>query len=148
MRIIALVLIIFCSVSLKAQDDFTICGDYSDTVISGSKVTYYPHLLDSLIKSRIEYNERFSTVEGYRVQVFFGSNRRDANELKSELLKKFPDEDVYVLYSSPYFKVRVGNYRTKIEALKVLNLLKEDENFSTILLVKDNIEYPKLPDIE
>src|SRR2546421_4516599 len=63
-------------------------------------------------------------LQGYRVQVFSGSHRNDANQVKVQVLQSLPDLPVYFLYEAPYFKVRVGDFRNKLEAQKVLHELK------------------------
>ena len=53
---------------------------------------------------------------GYRLQVLNTRSRDDAFKLKATLLENFPDQKVYVLYQSPYFKVRIGNFVQRTEA--------------------------------
>lgn len=54
--------------------------------------------------------------KGYRLQVLSSRSREDAFNLKASLLQNFPEQKAYVLYQSPYFKVRFGNFLTKEEA--------------------------------
>lgn len=65
------------------------------------------------VTSRMSGNGLF---KGYRLQVLNTRNRDDAFKLKTTLLENFPDEKVYVLYQSPYFKVRVGNFVNRSDA--------------------------------
>ena len=53
---------------------------------------------------------------GYRLQVLNTRSRDDAFKLKATLLENFPDQKVYVLYQSPYFKVRIGNFVQRTDA--------------------------------
>jgi len=86
--------------------------------------------------------------KGYRLQVLNTRSRDDAFKIKASLLEKFPDEKVYVLYQSPYFKVRIGNFVNRADA----------ENFKIDLsafitqpayIVNDLIEYiPKADEFE
>jgi len=68
-----------------------------------------------------------TTMSGYRVQVFSSNTQRTA---KSEAFKKerqikesFPDQGVYVNYNSPFWKVRVGDFRTQEQAQRFKNEL-------------------------
>ncbi|SFQ42292.1 SPOR domain-containing protein [Parafilimonas terrae] len=54
--------------------------------------------------------------KGYRLQVLNTRSRDDAFKLKAALLENFPDQKVYVLYQSPYFKVRIGNFVQRTDA--------------------------------
>ncbi len=66
---------------------------------------------------------------GYRIQVFSDNNARTAKtEARSRarnVSAKFPDYATYVVFSSPYWRLRVGNFRTKDEADNAAHLLKE-----------------------
>ncbi len=57
---------------------------------------------------------------GYRVQVFLDNNARTAkNEARTRarnISEQFPHYPTYVVYSSPYWRLRVGNFRTRDDA--------------------------------
>lgn len=60
------------------------------------------------------------TVQGFRVQVF-SSNRQKTAKADAYKVEKLVKEStievpVYVLYNPPFFKVRLGDFRTKEEA--------------------------------
>lgn len=98
--------------------------------------------LDSLVAQHIEQNKAANGIQGYRVQIFFGSERKGANDAKTHFLQLMPDEDVYFIYQQPYFKVRVGNYRTRLEAEAVYRKLIH--SFDKAFIVPDKINLPKL----
>ena len=77
---------------------------------------------------------------GYRLQLLNTGSREDAFKLKSELLQLFPAQKTYVLYQSPYFKVRMGNFMQKSDALSFRSELakKYPQN---AYIVEDIIEY-------
>ena len=60
------------------------------------------------------------TAAGYRVQVFSSNTQRTAKseafKIEKELRDVFPEQAVYVNYTSPFWKVRVGDFRTMQEA--------------------------------
>ena len=98
-----------------------------------------------LVELHIRHNETIQTMQGFRVEIFFSSAldaRQKALAIKSAFLREYPETSVYVLYISPDFKVRVGNFRTKNEALK---LMKEIQGrFPKAFIVPDLIEFPNL----
>ncbi|HLP06147.1 MAG TPA: SPOR domain-containing protein [Paludibacter sp.] len=61
-----------------------------------------------------------NTVPGYRVQVFSSNTQRtakaDAFRIEKMIREEFPSEAVYVNYTSPFWKVRVGDFRTQTDA--------------------------------
>lgn len=83
------------------------------------------------------------TMSGYRVRIFF-DNKQTARTESEAALKRFrslyPDVMAYRIYANPYFKVTVGDFRTKSEAMALLARIKGA--FPSAFVVKENIEYP------
>lgn len=80
---------------------------------------------------------------GYRVRIFF-DNHRTARTESEETLEKFVgiyhDVPAYRTYANPYFKVTVGDFRTKSEARALLERIKGD--FPSAFVVKESISFP------
>lgn len=100
-------------------------------VIADSRIT----LIDSLKK---EYP---TPMEGYRVQIFFGS-RADAQKMRGEFLREYPDIPVYISYLAPNFRLRVGDFRTKMESERLKKEIQDD--YPGCYIVKDEIQLPVL----
>ena len=98
--------------------------------------------LDTLINRNIATNKEANSIQGFRIQIFFGSERKNAHDARNKVLQLFPDADVYLIYQQPYFKVRVGDYRTKLEAHHMFTELLS--HFDKIFIVPDKINLPKL----
>ncbi|WP_159522367.1 SPOR domain-containing protein [Sunxiuqinia indica] len=101
--------------------------------------------IDSLLKRHIAMNKRMNGTDGYRLEVFFGSGlkaREEAMNVKTEFLTKYPDVQAYMIFQSPDFKVRVGDFRTKNEALALKDRIKK--TYPNAFIVKDIIQFPKL----
>lgn len=66
---------------------------------------------------------------GYRIQVFSDNNARtaksEARTRARNISAQFPQYPTYVVYSSPYWRLRVGNFRTQEEANQAAHELKE-----------------------
>jgi len=75
---------------------------------------------------------------GYRVQIFFGK-RDDARDKKVEFLKKYPEVGAYISYLAPNFRLRVGDFRTKIACEEFKREISQD--FPASYIVKDKIEF-------
>jgi len=79
-------------------------------------------------------------VEGYRVQIFFdsGSNSKNkAASIKADFEAVHPEVKSYLSYNEPYFRVRVGDFRTLTEAVGFQKKIAAD--FQNSFPVKDNI---------
>lgn len=98
--------------------------------------------LDSLVSKNIEINKSQQTIDGYRIQLFSGSERNNANALRTRFKTDYPDENVYLIYQQPYFKLRVGDYRNLIEAQEMY--LQLQKTYDQLLIVPDKINLPKL----
>ncbi|MCM1449070.1 MAG: SPOR domain-containing protein [Clostridiales bacterium] len=57
---------------------------------------------------------------GYRVQVFSDNNQRtakgEARQKERQLREAFPDYGTYVVYNSPFWRLKVGDFKTQHEA--------------------------------
>jgi hypothetical protein len=98
----------------------------------------YPEELELLTSAYWEKKKNY----GYKVQVFSGKSRWEANKVRSELINNFQNEiSAEVVYQAPNFKVRVGNHRDRLAATKQLLELKEA--YPGAFIVKDEIKLPK-----
>lgn len=111
-------------------------GDGADV-----KVEQSSELLGSM-RQHIASNAK-RTLSGYRVRIFF-DNKQSARAESEKTLKQFkelyPGVAAYHIYANPYFKVTVGDFRTKSEAMALLTRIKGA--FPSAFVVKENIEYP------
>lgn len=81
-----------------------------------------------LVKKHVEFNERLRTVPGYRVQIaaLSGPNSRNqAFELKSRFKESYPDVEVYIVFSEPNFRVKVGDFTSKLDAYVFMQRIKD-----------------------
>lgn len=98
--------------------------------------------LDSLIQNNIDINKNISSIDGYRIQIFSGSDRKLANAVKTKFKTDFPEAPVYLIYQQPYYKLRAGDFRNKIEAQVMY--LQLQKTYGQVLIIPDKINFPKL----
>lgn len=80
---------------------------------------------------------------GYRIRVFYDNTpqaRSRSEAVERSLIAQFPGVGVYRSFESPNYKVLIGDFRTKDEALKIYNALKG--TYPTAYIIKDTINYP------
>jgi len=89
--------------------------------------------MDSLLVANyyklITRNMSSTGVPGYRIRIFSESGvgaKQEQQKVRARFLSLFPGLDAYNRYDEPYFKVYVGDCRTKSEALKMLDMIKDD----------------------
>ena len=99
-------------------------------------------LIEQSMRKHIETNPS-RTISGYRVRIFFDNKQTARNESEltvSRFRELYGDIAVYRTYTNPYFKVTVGDCRTRSEAMNLLSQIKR--NFPSAFVVKENIECP------
>jgi hypothetical protein len=119
---------------------------------AGSLYISQNQAIDTLLSRYILANKRHTTPEGtlgmqgYRIQIYYNSVRNAREEsarVRADFINKFPDINSYSQYQEPgWFMVRVGDYRTKIEAYKYL--LQVRKVFPNAYPVPAIINFPDL----
>lgn len=81
-------------------------------------------------------------IDGFRVMIYFNQDKSKAEQQKAQFMQMYDDHQAYIDYMAPNYRVRVGNFRTRLEAEKlkqeVLGL------FTTAIVVEDKIQLPQL----
>jgi hypothetical protein len=92
----------------------------------------------------LEEKNGYAGMEGFRIQIYSSSNRNardESGKARAEFMSKFPDIDSYPLFAEPgYYKIRVGDFRTKTEATKLYLLISKA--FPDAYIVPDIINFP------
>ncbi|WP_196885758.1 hypothetical protein [Aureivirga sp. CE67] len=92
--------------------------------------------ITELIEQKIEFNrDHDNFIDGYQIQLFNGKEA-ETRKKKKEFKEDFPDIEISLFYSSPEYKLRIGNFKTKIEAVRVLNKIKDKYRGARILETK------------
>lgn len=81
--------------------------------------------VDSLMIKQIEINKQNDGVSGFRIQIKNTTTQKDANALRARFSRHFPHLKSYLQYNAPYYKIRIGDYLTKLEAQKDLIEIKK-----------------------
>ena len=100
--------------------------------------------VDRLMKRQRDVYAVSNTLNGFRVQIFMeiGNEAVDhAEVVKKEFIKSFPELPIYLSYEQPYYRLRVGDFRNRIEAEKYLRLIKPQ--FSLAFVTADVINPPE-----
>mgnify|MGYP006189376199 CR=1 FL=1 len=93
--------------------------------------------LDFLVE---KYNEN-KTYTGYRIQIYSGKEREAANKIREEFLKTRPEVAAHLIYQQPNFKLRVGDFTNRLEALRFFENIKG--SFPSAFVIKDEIKINK-----
>lgn len=132
-KLLLLAAVCWYSVSGMAQADST-----------SSIVIHKDPRVDQLIKKQMQINEESTrdvrrNIPGYRIQVINTNDRNAAISAKTKIYQLYPELKAYLIYQSPYFRLRVGNFRDKEEADDYLKALSKQFP-GNVFLVKDIVE--------
>jgi len=97
---------------LVAQTDTTLSENGDITSINEGEI-------DALVRKYKTILKNTGGVEGWRIQVTFKAKREDILPLQIEFSKLYPEIPAQIIFDSPYYKLTVGNFRTRNEAIKI-----------------------------
>jgi hypothetical protein len=122
--------LIFLGGSLFAQNTIqqdTIQNTEQDSIRDFSKMYIGDARIDSLLRLNVMQNKKFPTVPGYRIQIFKGSGNNALNEalvVRDKFMAKYHGVPAYITFNEPYYRVRVGDFRTRVDAIRLLQRIK------------------------
>lgn len=94
-------------------------------------------LITSLLAKYEDYNKKREFTDGYRIQIMYTDVRDEVYRNKGAMYKEFPELPSYVEYEQPYYKLRIGDFKTRLEATYYLQ--KVVSVYSGAFIVKDKI---------
>ena len=100
--------------------------------------------VERLMKRQRDVYAVSNTMSGFRVQIFMeiGNEAVDHAEMvKKEFTENFPELPIYLSYEQPYYRLRVGDFRNRVEAQKYLKILKPQ--YSLAFVTADVINPPE-----
>lgn len=108
-------------------------------------------LIDSLIARRHEVYKTSGEVKtgkpivssyGYRVQIFYGSDRREVFNQQARFKTLYPGLNTYLIYKEPNYYIRVGDFRSRLEAQRLMSEIRP--TFPTLFIFREKINAPQL----
>jgi hypothetical protein len=94
--------------------------------------------LDSALDTLAKQNKAIRYISGYRIQVYVGNVRAEADNAKSYVYQVFPDLNPYVSYSQPTYRVKVGDFIYRNDAEHYLDQIKE--HYASAVIVAERVD--------
>jgi len=151
--LISLLLVLLSGVLLRAQEyrvdngsaqvDSTLLGRSAMSVLGPGVTVNQSRAMQTAFDGYVSSNAS-KKLTGYRIRVYYenGQSARFRSESISRAVSNaFPGIGVYRTFESPNFKVCVGDFRTRDDALKVYHALKA--TYPTAIILKETINYPR-----
>ena len=92
--------------------------------------------INSLVEQKREFNKKNKSSVVYKIQLYNG-DEEESYLIERNFKKDFPDYKVKVVYDDPEFKTQVGDFKTRLEADKILIIIKEE--FAGAIVLEDKI---------
>ena len=92
-----------------------------------------------LIAQKIAYNKEQNSYPGYKIQIYYGSEK-ECYEIKDEFTSLFPDIPTSIIFSTPQWKLQVGEYRSRLEADKSIQSIKKEYPSAIVLATEIELE--------
>jgi len=122
----------------------TICELDFNTTEKGSVIIIKDERLDQITEfiGRKKESIEGTVIDGYRIQIFFAESRTIAQTQKASFINLYEQHKAYIDYLAPNYRIRVGNFRTKLQAEKFKQELIS--TYPTSIVLEDKIELPIL----
>lgn len=112
--------------------NFFICFSYAQ---EGKITIHQDNKLINLMELKKAVNKEDFTSGQFTVQIFNGTYE-EGDRLMKEIILEDKFKDVYISFETPYYKIRIGKYISKIEAIKELEKIKK--TFPAAFILKPN----------
>lgn len=122
---------------------------YAQYDAAGSLNVHQDSRIDTILQHHIEINKRIAEnpnhdgIAGYRIQIFFDSGNNSkarALEVIEEFTEDYPETGAYLTFGEPFYRVRVGDFRRKIDALGFMDRI--GRKYPNAWIIKDKINFP------
>ncbi|HEV7383102.1 MAG TPA: SPOR domain-containing protein [Dyadobacter sp.] len=105
------------------------------------KPLYVNKKLDTALDSLSRQNKAIKYINGYRIQIYVGNVRQEADAAKSYVYQVLPDLTPYVSYSQPTYRVKVGDFIYRSDAEQYLETVKSQ--YASAVILSDRVEIKK-----
>jgi len=80
--------------------------------------------IEQLLRLYMSVSQRDSSFQGFRIQLLsrgaYGVDMEALQQFIEEFSLEFPDIPIYLQYIDPDFKIRIGNFRSRLESIPTL----------------------------
>lgn len=98
--------------------------------------------LEQIQEWNVQAWQKVEQINGYRIQIttFSGTNSlAKAEKAKAEFEKSFSEYPAYITYLEPYFRLRVGDFKSKLEAYRALREISL--SYEGAFVIKDEVNF-------
>lgn len=97
--------------------------------------------LNTILQTLNQQNKSVKYMPGFRIQLYVGNTRSEADGAKAFVYRTFPEMTPYVTFSQPTYRVKAGDFMSKSEAEQILATVRLQ--YTTAMIIADKIEIEK-----
>jgi hypothetical protein len=102
------------------------------------KPLYVNKKLEAALDTLTKQNKSIRYINGFRIQIYVGNVRQEADGAKSYIYQAFPDLNPYVSYTQPTYRVKVGDFIYRSDAEQYLDLIREQ--YASAVILADRVD--------
>jgi len=95
--------------------------------------------IDEMLAQKKDYNKTIEKFDGFKIQIYYGSEK-ECYKVKEEFTSLFPDIATSIIFSTPQWKLQIGNYRSRLEADYAMVNIKKEYPAAIVLATEIEIE--------
>ena len=118
---------------------------FSEKDSQGIVNIYQDYQIEELVLQHVEKNKKTKGIPGYRINIFSESGQNARQRwvaVEDTFMKYYPEVPSYRDYQEPNFKIYVGDFRTKVEALQFHKRIRY--KYPKSFIVNTRINYPPI----
>ena len=97
--------------------------------------------LDMILDTIATRNRYIKHALGFRIQIYVGNNRQEADAAKVYTYTNYPDLNPYMVFASPTYRVKIGDFMTRLDAERYFNQMKDI--FPGAMILSEKVEIKK-----
>ena len=97
--------------------------------------------VDIALDSIAVKNKNIRYTSGYRIQVYVGNDRREVDEAKVFIYQNFPEINTYLTFSQPTYKLKAGDFTSRLDAERYYSFIKQ--RYSMSMIIPERIDVKK-----
>lgn len=109
------------------------CFINKNSIYAQTTIVEQDEKFEQLLNNKRKINSSISVNDRFKIQIYKGGDE-DCKNTFVEFKNNNPSYDVTIVFSTPEYKVWVGNYKSRIEATRNLEILKK--TYPKSLLIK------------
>jgi SPOR domain len=106
--------------------------------VKAQVVVNKPTWLEPLCSKYDLYSKIMDETNGYRLQIMYSNDKAEVMAAKTKFYQLFPSVRAYVHYEQPYYKLRVGDFKTRLDVARALDQISL--SYPSTFLVKDHVK--------